>query len=129
MAQTIMGRSISILLTPIATIGSYFFWLGWHTPKHVQPNGRLTGPYEIQQVLGFILTLTTIAIVITWWSKTAWITSIMMTAATTAYFSVEGATDVNSDGLWPVGAMLVMIGTALGVSVVSVITTAMRKHA
>jgi len=116
-----------VLLTPIAVVGGYLLWLGWHEPKHLQPDGRQTGPYETWQVLGFTLTLAVIAVAITWWSKTAWIAPVMMTTATTAYFSADAATSIDNDGLWPIGAVLVLIGTAIGVSLVSLIALAMRN--
>jgi hypothetical protein len=120
MGQKLMERLMSVLLAPSAAVGGYFLWLGWHVPKQVHPDGSLTGPYKAWQVMGFILTLAAIAAAITWWSKTVWIAPILITAATTAYFSVQGATDSDSDGLWPVGAVLTMIGTAFWTGLVAI---------
>jgi hypothetical protein len=114
-------RLTGLLLTPIATAGGYFCWLGWHRPKQLQPDGRLTGPHSAWQVMGLVLTLAVITLAVTWWSKTAWIAPVMTTVATTAYFSADAATSSDNDGLWPIGAALVLIGTALGVGCVSLI--------
>jgi hypothetical protein len=124
-----VARLMSILLAPITTVSGYFLWLGWHRPKQLHPDGHLTGPYKAWQVLGFVLTLAIIAAAITWWSETVWIAPVMMTAVTTAYFSVEAATSDYNDGLWPIGAMLVMIGAALGITLVSITTVYKMKHA
>jgi hypothetical protein len=128
MARHITLRLTGLLLTPMATAGGYFCWLGWHRPKQTQPDGRQTGPYTAWQVIGFILTLAVITVAITWWYKSAWIAPLMTTVATTAYFSADAATSSDNDGLWPIGAALVLIGTALGAGFVSLITRSTQKH-
>jgi hypothetical protein len=121
-------RLTGLVLTPIVTAGGYFCWLGWHRPKQIQPDGRETGPYTAWQVIGFVVTVAVITIAVTWWCKSAWIAPVMTTGAATAYFSADAATSSESDGLWPIGAALVLIGTALGTGLVSLVTTTVRRH-
>ncbi|HZB29331.1 MAG TPA: hypothetical protein VE465_04100 [Streptosporangiaceae bacterium] len=121
-------RLTGLLLTPIATASGYFGWLGWHRLKQIGPDGRMTGPYTAAQVIGFILTLAVITVAVTWWCENAWIAPVMTTAATTAYFSAEAATSSDNDGLWPIGAALVFIGTALGAIFISLMTRTVQRR-
>ncbi|HEU5155785.1 MAG TPA: hypothetical protein VFU43_02235 [Streptosporangiaceae bacterium] len=128
MAHSLTRRVAGALLTPIATAVGYFGWLGWHEEKREGPDGGATGPYTTWQVLGFVVTLVAIAVAATWWSETIWIAPVMTTAATTAYFSVDAATSAENDGLWPIGAALLMMGTALGLGLVSVVARAVQRR-
>ncbi|MFU8872942.1 hypothetical protein [Micromonospora sp. SL4-19] len=112
--RTLLGG----LLLAAATVGAWWAWLGWETGYTVDPEtGERTGPYAVWQVAGCVLTLALLAAVGGWWLN-PWLVVPVMTVAFTAAWSVHAAS-TDATGLWAVGAVLVLIGTAAGTTVVS----------
>jgi hypothetical protein len=58
------------------------------------------------------------------WHRDPWDAVVMTTLVMTVCFSVTGATDPRSDGLWPIGAFMVAVGTFLGVGLVTFLADA-----
>ena len=102
-------------LVGLATLADCLAWLGWQRAKHLGPDGYLHGPYDPWQIAGFIVVLGVIVVAAAsrGHAKVAVVTT---TLVVTLFFSVQGATDPRSDGLWPIGAVLVAVGTACAAS-------------
>jgi hypothetical protein len=93
------------------TVGAWWVWLGWDTEKTVDPEtGAASGPYAVWQVAGCVLTLALIAAVGGWWLR-PWLVAPVMTVAFTVAWSAQAAS-TDGSGLWLVGAILVLVGTA-----------------
>jgi hypothetical protein len=107
----------------LATLANYVGWLGWDQTKHLGPDGNLHGPYDPWQVVGAALVLAVIAAV-AGWRRHPWDAVAMTTLVMTVCFSVTGATDSRSDGLWPIGAFMVAVGTFLCVGLVTFLADA-----
>jgi peptidoglycan/LPS O-acetylase OafA/YrhL len=102
-----------------ATAATYAAFLAWDQEKDLDPaTGQLSGPYEAWQVVGCGAVLAALAFE-TGRRGHMWLASTVVPVVLTACFSVDAATGEDSDGLWPVGAALVAIGSfaaALGVA-------------
>jgi hypothetical protein len=123
------GRFVTELavaaLIAAVTAAGYLGWLGWDQNKDVQPDGHVSGPYQPWQVIGLALMLGAIAVAAGLREHpVAAVLSITITM--TVCFSITGATEADGDGLWPVGAVLVAIGTFFGIAFVAGLAYAFR---
>ena len=109
------GALRAAALVGVATLADCLAWLGWQRAKHLGPDGYLHGPYDPWQVAGFIVVVGVIVVAAAsrGYAKVAVVST---TLVVTLFFSAQGATDPRSDGLWPIGAILVAVGTACGTS-------------
>jgi hypothetical protein len=116
------------VLVAVATLAGYLGWLGWDQHKDAQPDGSLTGPYQSWQVAGLVLVLAAVAAVASLRGRPM-IAVVVGTVVTTACFSVDAATEppITNDGLWPIGAAMVALGTCGGLALVGAITTMSRR--
>ncbi|MET8348581.1 MULTISPECIES: hypothetical protein [unclassified Micromonospora] len=106
------------LFLAAATVGVWLLWLGWDTEYDVDPQtGSRSGPYEAWQVIGCVLTLALLA-VLAGTRLSPWLVAPVMTVAFTAAWS-WGALSSDDSGLWAVGAVLVLVGMAIGSTAVS----------
>lgn len=96
----------------VIAAADYLVWLGWHRHKHLSSAATLSGPYETWQVLGVVAVLA--AAIVFAARRGHWIATASVPIAVTTLFSVEAATDPLADGLWPVGAFLVLLLSSLG---------------
>ncbi|MET8086634.1 hypothetical protein [Micromonospora sp. NPDC005237] len=102
----------------VATVGVWLLWLGWDTGYTVDARtGATSGPYEPWQVIGCVLTLVLLAALAAW-RLSPWLVAPVMTVAFTAAWSRQAASRDDS-GLWVVGAVLVLVGMAVGSTAVS----------
>ncbi|SCG61051.1 hypothetical protein [Micromonospora inositola] len=119
MNQTTWTRTLlGGLIIGAATVGAWWAWLGWETGYTVDPEtGATSGPYAPWQVVGCVLTLALIAAV-GGWLLSPWVVVPVMTVAFTVAWAAHAAS-TDDTGLWAVGAVLVLVGTAAGTSMVS----------
>lgn len=115
----------TVIWVGLATLANYFVWLGWDQKKYLGTDGSLHGPYQPWQVVGLVLVLGVIA-ASAGWRRRPLVADIVTTLVMTACFSYQGATDPLNDGLWPIGAVLVALGTLAGVAAVAAITAAVK---
>jgi hypothetical protein len=121
--RTLLGG----LILAAVTVATWAAWLSWDTGYTTDPEtGATSGPYSWWQVAGCVLTLVVVAAV-AGWRLGPWLVAPVMTVAfTSAWAGHAAATD--SSGLWVVGAALVLIGTATGTTLVSVLAHLARRH-
>lgn len=118
-AQT-SNRSTSWLwaavATAIAASLTYFAWLRWDRQRDINPvTQESTGPYEVWQVIGVALVLALLAGIVAW--KGHPIVAVVVISLTfTTCWSFGAATDPNVVGanLWPIGAVMVLVGCLSG---------------
>jgi hypothetical protein len=112
----------------VLTVAAWWLWLGWDTQYQTDPvTGATSGPYEAWQVVGCVLSLAVIAVVGGLLMR-PWLVVLAMTGAFTVSWSWAAASTDDS-GLWPVGAVLVVIGLGFGSAVVSFGARAVRTVA
>ena len=120
-------RTKVALVAVVLTVAAWLAWLGWDRQRN--PNG--TGPYEAWQVVGLALTLAVVAGACSWRSadaSQARVVVVMMAAALTVPWSIDAATDKTQDAnMWPAGALLLFVGTTVGLWVVAGLTRAVRQ--
>jgi hypothetical protein len=118
------GWALTAVFVAVATLVNYLVWLGWDQRKDVHPDGSVTGPYQPWQVVGLVLVLGAVAAVATLRGR-ALVTVVVGTVVMTLCFSVDAATEPPeyNDGLWPVGAMSVALGTCGWLAFVAAMTS------
>ncbi|MGW0627085.1 hypothetical protein [Streptomyces sp. NPDC002758] len=114
---------LSILVLAGVSLAVWAAWLGWDQHRDVQPDGTTTGPYEAWQVIGLVLTL---LVPVYWAASRRYIAGAVL--GTTAGLTVAAYYDWSDDssGLFMVGVGLVMMGSLVVTTVVSVIASARR---
>ncbi|MFJ8582522.1 hypothetical protein [Micromonospora sp. NPDC093277] len=114
-------------LLAAATVAAWWAWLGWETGYTVDPEtGATSGPYAPWQVAGAVLSLALLAAAGGWWLS-PWLVVPVMTVAFTAAWAAQAAS-TDGSGLWAVGAVLVLVGTAAGTTVVSLVARLVRRR-
>ncbi|WP_406070205.1 hypothetical protein [Micromonospora sp. NBC_01638] len=109
---------LGVLFLAAATVGVWLLWLGWDTQYTVDAQtGNTSGPYEPWQVIGCVLTLVLLA-ALAGTRLSPWLVAPVMTVAFTTAWSWRAASSDDS-GLWAVGAVLVLLGMAIGSTLVS----------
>ena len=98
-----------------ATLAAYAAWLGWDQTKDLHPDSSRTGPYQPWQVVGLALTLGLTAAAAGWRRRPA-LAAIVMTFVLTTSWILDAATEppTDNDGLWPIGAFFVGVGSLVG---------------
>ena len=88
-------------------------WFGWDTVRDVdRGTGSSSGPYEVWQGVGAAITLLVVIIFFAPWLPTVDV-ALAVSLGFTAGFTYSGATDPEADGLYVVGAgmlLVVMLG-------------------
>jgi len=119
-ARRTRPRQAALLVALAAlTLGCWFAWLGWDTAYNVDPStGEASGPYEIWQILGCVVTLTVLTALAV---RRLWPPAVITTIALvfTLGFSYSAAISPEDDGLWPIGAAMVFVGTLAGALLVA----------
>ncbi|NEC86604.1 hypothetical protein [Streptomyces sp. SID12501] len=94
------------------TLAAWAAWLGWDQQYDVQPDGSTTGPYEVWQVIGLVLTLLA---PVYWAASRRYFVGAVL--GTTAGLTVAAYYDWSDDssGLFVIGVGMVMLGS-LGVT-------------
>ncbi|MEV4727969.1 hypothetical protein [Micromonospora humida] len=121
--RTLLGG----VLLAAATIGTWVAWLGWESGYSTDPRtGATTGPYAVWQVVGAVLTLVVVAAAAGWLLSPVLVAPVMTVAFTAAWSGHAAATD--DSGLWVVGAVLVLFGTGVGSTLVSLGSHLLRRR-
>jgi uncharacterized Tic20 family protein len=119
---------IGLVLAALAAAGAFAAWLGRDTAKTLDPaTGQETGPWSTGQVVACVVTLLVILVVAVVLKVQPLIAAAGLTVGFTLAWAVTAARGAD-DGLWAVGAALVFIGTAVGSSVVALITARIARR-
>ena len=117
---------IAIVLLAAATAGCWAAWLAWETGYTTDAaTGATSGPYSWWQVAGCALTLAVLAAVAARRLSPLVIVPVMAVTFTAAWSVDASASD--ETGMWGVGAILVLVGTAVGAAVVSGLSLLLRR--
>jgi hypothetical protein len=130
------ARSLIVVLgVAAATVAAELAWLPADARKTPGPDGNLHGPYTAGEVTGLVVTLLVIAVLGTLLlprlrGAAGWLQPIGVAAALTGGLTVTwsavAAADPQGDGLWPVGAFLVLLGSAIGSAAVTYAVHSLR---
>jgi hypothetical protein len=125
------GGPVVVAVVTVVTITGYLSLLGWDRQKTVGTDGYAHGPYEPWPVIAFVGVLGVLAGWAGWRGRFGLGTAVA-TVVLTVLWSIDAATAPENDGLWPVGAGMVLIGTAGGFILVSALAdhvhTTRRAH-
>ena len=109
-----MVRSLLVGLAVTAAVALvYAAFLGWDQQRDVDPvTGENTGPYGTAQVLACGVAY--LLVVACGGARAPVAAAVAGPVAFTFLWSLDAATDPDADGLWPIGALLVLWGTSVG---------------
>lgn len=102
----------------LGTLIAYMAWLGWDQRKELGADGYLHGPYQWWQVAGLAITVIVVAAIGGRLGYSV-IAVFVISGVLTLAVSIDAATDLENDGLWPIGSIQVAIGSFVGVYLVS----------
>lgn len=113
---------IALATFTLAALSVATWWaLGQDTTQEVDPvTGSVSGPYGPVQVIACVVALVALVVIGTVLLP-AWLAVLGVALPFTAAWSHQAATTDDS-GLWAVGAVLVLLGTLVGGTVVAAIT-------
>jgi uncharacterized membrane protein len=114
----------AVLVVAAVSAALWAAWLGWDQHRDVHPDGSTTGPYEVWQVAGLVLTL----LVPVYWAASRRCfagavlgTTLGLTAA--AYYDWSD----DATGLFMIGVVLVMLGSFAATATVAAVIAAVKK--
>ncbi|MGW3956282.1 hypothetical protein ACWEKM_36480 [Streptomyces sp. NPDC004752] len=109
---------LSILVLAGVSPAMWAAWLGWDQDRDVRADGTTTGPYEVWQVAGLVLTL---LVAVCWAASRRHIAGAVL--GTTAGLTAAAYYDWSDDasGLFVVGVGLVMMGSLAATAVLSAV--------
>jgi hypothetical protein len=107
-----------------ASAAAWAGWLGWDQRYDVQADGSTSGPYEVWQVGGLVLTL---LVAVGWTAVRGH--SAAAVGGTTVGLTLAAYVDWSDDasGLFMVGVALVMVGTFVASAVVCAVIDVLRR--
>lgn len=123
------NRYLTALVTfIIVTLTTATWWtLGRDTTRDVDPaTGAVTGPYEAPQVIACVVVLVAL-VVIGALLLPGWLAVLAVGLPFTAAWTVQ-ASSTDDSGLWAVGAVLVLVGTLVGGTIVTAVTRALVRN-
>lgn len=111
----------------IAALTTATWWtLGRDTTYDVDAaTGAATGPYEAPQVIACVVVLVGL-VVIGALVLPAWLAVLAVSLPFTAAWTVHASSNDDS-GLWVVGAVLVLVGTLVGATIVTAVARALVR--
>ena len=113
-----MNRTLAVATLAAATVASWAAWLSWQTGYVTdERTGSVSGPYSWWQVAGCVVTLAVVAAVAGRFLSPLIVVPVMAQAVTVPWAVAASTSD--ESGLWLVGAMLVLAGTAAGTALVA----------
>ncbi|GLI01447.1 hypothetical protein [Phytohabitans aurantiacus] len=120
-------RATAAALLAAGVVAGYLAFLGWDQHKDVDAAGNASGPYQAWQVVGYGVLLAGLAFG-AGRRGYPWVATVTISAVLTICFAVDAATDADADGLWPIGAALVAIGSAAGAAGVAAMGAFLRPR-
>jgi hypothetical protein len=119
---------LSAAVAAAATVAAYLVFLPWGAKKTLGPDGYLHGPYTTAEVVGLIVALLAIGIAVGWFGS--WQALWVMPPVLTLVWVLQAVSDQQSDndGLWIIGAGLVLVGSGLVTLVVVLVGSAIHRH-
>lgn len=113
-------------LLAVATVVTWYAWLGHDTEYQVDAAGNQSGPYTTMQVAGCVLTLAALLVAAVLLRVHPLMAAAAMTLAFTVAWTANAAAS-DETGLFLVGTILVFICMAAGTTVVGLIARAARR--
>ncbi|MFD6858484.1 hypothetical protein ACFWCF_14245 [Rhodococcus sp. NPDC060090] len=123
--------ALTLIVVAAASAATWFAWLGWETGYRTLPDGSVTGPYSTMQVVAAGATIACIVVAGCLALRCSVRGSIAVVACTTVGFALawgRAAAASDETGLWVVGLLLLVVGTAAGGSAVAVLTRLMSRR-
>lgn len=114
----------------VLTVAAYLAWLRWHDRDYYYDPivGAPQGPYHPWQVIGLAVTLAIAAMAGGWLRRPGW-TTLVMTVVLVVIWSLDASYEPRprrDANLWPVGALLLSVGSIVGLGLSAAIGRGLR---
>ncbi|MEU0087707.1 hypothetical protein [Streptomyces sp. NPDC006274] len=114
----------ALLVVAVVSAALWAAWLGWDQHRDVHPDGSTTGPYEVWQVAGLVLTL----LAPVYWaaSRRRFAGAVLgTTLGLTAAASYDWSDDAG--GLFVIGVALITMGSFAATTAVSAVVAVVKR--
>ncbi len=108
---------------------TWVVWFAWDTLRDVDPTtGNTSGPYEVWQGVGAAVTLLVVVVLFVRWLAVVNV-ALAVSCGFTAGFTYSGATDPEADGLYVVGAGLLLVVMLIATTLLALAARfVLRRH-
>ncbi|MCW2803572.1 MAG: hypothetical protein JWN06_1789 [Propionibacteriaceae bacterium] len=114
-------RLLLIAACLLAALAAWMAWFAWDTVRDVHPGtNNTTGPYELWQGVGAAVTLLILVVLAVRRLPVANVV-LAVSVGFTAGFTYSGATDPEADGLYVIGAGMLLVVMVLATTVVALL--------
>ncbi|MER8235144.1 hypothetical protein [Streptomyces sp. NPDC094049] len=112
------------VVTALMAVAAWAAWLGWDQHRDVHPDGSVTGPYEVWQVVGLVLTL---LVPVCWAAHKRQVVAAAF--GTSAGLTIASAVDWSDDasGLFVIGVGMVALGGLGAAFAVGALVTSLTR--
>jgi hypothetical protein len=119
---------VALVTFVVAALTTATWWtLGRDTTRDVDAaTGDVSGPYETPQVIACVVVLVAL-VVVGALVLPAWLAVLAVSLPFSAAWTIHAASNDDS-GLWAVGAILVLLGTLVGGTVVTAVTRRLVRN-
>ncbi|MEV7617595.1 hypothetical protein [Streptomyces sp. NPDC089799] len=121
-------KPVPFVLLFLVSLAAWTAWLGWDQQRDVHADGSVSGPYEVWQVIGLVLTLPA---PVCWAAYRGHVAAAVLgtTAGLTAAAGYDWSDD--SSGLFVIGVGMVLVGSLAATTAVSALIASLtrdRRH-
>ena len=125
MRNKYMAALITFIIAALTT--ATWWTLGRDTTREVDPaTGNVTGPYEAPQVIACVVVLVGL-VVVGALLLPAWLAVLGVSLPFSAAWTIQ-ASSTDDSGLWAVGAVLVLVGTLVGSTIIVAVTRSLVRN-
>ncbi|MFD7560918.1 MULTISPECIES: hypothetical protein [unclassified Streptomyces] len=122
-----LPQPLAIAIVAAMAMAGWAAWLGWDQIRDVQPDGSVTGPYQVWQVVGLAMTL---LVAVCWAAshdyEAAAILGVPAGLGIAAYYDWSD----DGSGLFVIGVLMITIGSLFTTGLLSPLIAfcTRRKH-
>ena len=117
-------QAAGVLAVAALSAASWYAWMGWDHQYQIV-DGEQTGPYEVWQVAGCVLTLLAVYVGALLLRVRAWAAAAALVLAFTIAWTVQAA-GADESGLYAVGTIGLLLGLIAGTALVAAVVLPLR---
>ena len=120
-----MNKLLWVVALAVVTAAAYSAFLAWDSEYQIDPVTKVaSGPYEAWQVIGLGAVCVIAAAIAGWHRQTLLVVLVMPLVLMIAFILTAMADKSTGDGLFMVGAIMMFVGSFVGLGIVSAVVQA-----